>query len=206
MTHTPAPLVGAIKPGMLALAMLASGSSLAEGPNLITNGGFETGDLTGWTTSYFDFSTIGDLAVGEGGFPTDGDWYRTLRSGASPATSSLRQPLAGQAGHTYHYSVDLAYTGDTPSHFSMAWDNQFIVYLIDPQPFALTRFEGTFTLVTDPSEFRISFFTPYDIGTRYNYYSIDRIIIAEVPEAQTWAMLAAGLLTLPLARRRQPAS
>jgi len=38
------------KPSLIAILMLAASSAFA-GPNLVVNGGFETGDLTGWTAA-----------------------------------------------------------------------------------------------------------------------------------------------------------
>src|ERR1700741_44986 len=96
--------------GFAALWMMAAG---AEGAQVLTNGDFETGDLTGWTVS--TLGTFGNLQVVSGTAaslsgnttfgPADGTFY-ALSDQTGQGTYVLRQNFTVAAGAS---SVILAF-------------------------------------------------------------------------------------------------
>ena len=71
--------------------------STGGGPNLIVNGGFETGDFTGWTTTHAASGSF--LAVGH--FPHSGTFGAVFAGTTEDSFDSISQTLATLPGHTY---------------------------------------------------------------------------------------------------------
>jgi len=89
---------------------------------LVLNGGFETGDFTGWVLSGGE---IGDNAVDDGSFsgilPYSGSYLAVL--GSSGSLSFLSQTLATTAGAPYTLALWLnSPDGETPNEFLVSWN------------------------------------------------------------------------------------
>ena len=115
--------------GVVALTVvLVSASAFAQ--NLVTNGSFETGYWTGWTTGGNFADTEVVSSPFDGYEPEDGNYFALLGPVGSPGT--LSQTFSDQAGAQYTFSFYLAATGDHPSFFSAMWDGTTLLSLTDP--------------------------------------------------------------------------
>ncbi len=117
------------------IAVIACCSFLGQGTlvaqsNLVINGGFETGDFTGWTTASGCSAIV--ASYGEplscfGGFinqvPAHSGTWATIFAQTAPGTIS--QTIATKPGATYDLSFWLIAvdngTGFSPNAFSVSW-------------------------------------------------------------------------------------
>jgi len=186
-------------PGVVALTVvLVSPSAFAQ--NLVTNGSFETGYWTGWTTggNFADTEVVSSPFYGYES--EDGSYFALLGPVGSPGT--LSQTFSDQAGAQYTFSFYLAGRGDHPSFFSAMWDGTTLLSLTDPdhqwQQYSFTEI-GT-------GHDSISFSFQDDPG----YMALDNIVVSSngsgtgtTPEPSSFILLGSGVLALGgLARRK----
>jgi len=105
----------------LFIALFVAVSVVFAGPNLLTNGSFETGDFTGWTTG----GNFEDTEVVSGAFydytgAQDGTYYAVLGPVGSDGT--LSQTITTTLGTSYTLNFWLNAVGDSPSDFGASWD------------------------------------------------------------------------------------
>ncbi len=116
--------------GKLLLAPLACGLLMAahpaqaQSPNLVTNGGFETGDFTGWTLSgNQDGNTFVARSVNDFGnilLPHSGNYAAFL--GAVGSDNFLtQQSIPTIVGDGYVFTYYLASDGQTPNDFTASF-------------------------------------------------------------------------------------
>jgi PEP-CTERM motif len=184
-------------PGVVALTVvLVSAPAFAQ--NLVTNGSFETGYWTGWTTggNFADTEVVSSPFYGYES--EDGSYFALLGPVGSPGT--LSQTFSDQAGAQYTFSFYLAGRGDHPSFFSAMWDGTTLLSLTDPdhqwQQYSFTEI-GT-------GHDSISFSFQDDPG----YMALDNIVVSSsgsgtTPEPSSFTLLGSGVLALGgIARRK----
>lgn len=167
-----------------ALALMASASALsATAAELISNGGFETGNLTGWSiTGSTLFTGVDTLSPHSGSF--------AYFDGTQGSNTVISQTVGTVAGQSYDYSFWLRNegSGGATSLFSATLGGQLLTSLSNAAGFGYTHFSGT--VVAAASNQTLSFTFRNDPS----FWDFDDASLtgAVIPEPATWAMLVIG--------------
>jgi len=196
-----------------AVAALAATSPVAAA-NLITNGNFETGTLSGWTLA--DSGSGSWFVIGNGagtaisGFPTPtlaaGGSFVAMTDQSNPGSHNLSQTLTLGAGA---FVLSFAARGVDQSGSGGAADQQYIV-TVDGTTVAGAILNSawsdfSFNLNLAAGSHTIAF----QENDRRGYYTggLDNVsLTAAVPEAATWAMMVVGFGLVGVAARRRSAT
>jgi len=173
---------------------------LETGPNLVTNGGFETGDLNGWTRSgNLDTVFTGVDCFGGclGNFAFD--------SGAQTTLAFINQTISTTPGRSYniHFFLqsDGAFSPGFPNEVEVDFGATAVYHVLNigAQPFT--------EIIIDPVA--TSTATNLRLGLRSDsgFLQLDNISVRQVaqqiPEAKAFTLVVAGLAMLGLSRRRK---
>ena len=182
--------------GVLAAALSAS---MAAHANLITNGGFETGDFSGWTTSIDPvWDGVDTLA------PQAGTYAAFF--GNPDGTSTISQTLATVAGTTYSVEFWLMAEADpfgaaAPNSFLFQWNGWAVgPTLVNTGPFGYTEFQYFITASSPSTTLAFSF---SNTPAFWDFDSVD--VTAVVPEPTSLALVLGALGGLMAVKRRRAA-
>ncbi len=184
--------------GLSAAAIVLAAMTAFAAPaqaNLVTNGGFETGDFSSWTqTGEPVFDSV--LCPGPDASVYAGNCSAFFGSPFAP--SGIEQTLdVGSAGMVWNLSFAFRADGGAPSSFSVVFGGQTLLSLTDPADGDYMRYE--FSGVTTAEDMTLSF----DFSNAVGYLFLDDVAVTAVPEPATTALLGAGLAGLLLWRRRK---
>jgi len=183
------------------MAVLLVGAPMAfAGPNLLTNGSFETADFTGWTTG----GNFIDTFVVSGPFShyssaEDGQFYAVLGPVGSDGT--LSQTFATTVGAHYTFSFWFASVGDNPSDFTASWDSTAVLGPLTNPNTGVTWTEFSFTEIGTGSD-SITFSFRDDPA----YMALDNVSVSgasTTPEPGSLMLLGSGLLGVAGVVRRK---
>lgn len=107
--------------GAAVLSVMLAGHASAG--NLVVNGGFETGDFSGWTVVANGAAEVepdGYVYNGMTYYSHSGNYFAAL--GSDILSGSVSQTLSTIAGQSYTLSFWLASDGLTPNLFKVLWD------------------------------------------------------------------------------------
>lgn len=166
----------------------------------IVNGGFETGDFTGWTQSGNTISS-GVKGEFEGVMPAEGNFQAFFGPRNSPGF--LSQGVATSVGELYNLSFSLANLGGTPSTFEVFANGVLLDSLINPNAFGYTSFSYD-VIATSPS-------TTITFGFQHDphFFLLDDVSfnqgdVTGVPEPTTMGIFGIGaIVSLGTALRRR---
>jgi len=181
--------------GLVAAALLACGAAHAD---LVSNGGFESGDFTDW-------SATTDAAYDgvDGNAPHEGSYAAFF--GNPFSVSTLTQSVATVAGATYKISFWLQLEADVTgasglNSFEADFGSTVGSSFVDAAAFGYTLIEFLATATSSSTDLTFRF------NSTPGFWDIDSIQVA-LPEPGSLALLAAaGLSGIAATRRRKSAS
>jgi hypothetical protein len=180
--------------GMVAVG-LALGCVWPAHADLVVNGGFETGDFTGWV-GLGNFSDVSVICPGPPFVPLAPEGNCEGQFGPVGSDGTLAQGLNTVAGQTYEISFDFFSDGQTPSDFSVTFGSDLLFSITDPPANGYQTF-AFFDTAASPNT-TLAFNFRDDPGFLY----LDAVAVG-APEPATIALLGIGLGGVFVARRRR---
>ena len=179
-------------------AVVFSLCAVASAADLVTNGGFETGNFSGWTNG----GNTGFTGVESQGFSAgaaSGTYFAFFGPVGSQGT--LSQSLATVAGQTYTLSFDLADSRVAANEtFAVSYNGVTLDSFAGGNPSApgYDHYQFTFTGVDAGT-------LQFDFRNDPDYYLLDNVSVttSAVPEPASNLLMLAGLGALGLAAARR---
>jgi hypothetical protein len=178
----------------VAVIGILSGATVQARGGLVVNGGFESGDTTGWTINYA-FASGYPEAYGPA---HSGDYALELNAYIEGDYDEIYQDIATTVGATYTMSFWLKNAQTQPEYndFQALWDETTLLDTLKNSPaFDYAQYSFTVTATSATSRIR---FRSYNFAGSYYLDDVDVSIQATpVPEPSTFASAsAAGLIGL----------
>jgi hypothetical protein len=170
--------------------ILLAVSSAANAGEYLTNGGFETGDLTGWTLASGGGFSSGVNSSATGFYqPQAGAYYYQA---GNLTFNTLSQTFSDVLGQTLLVSGWVSGNGAGPSEVQFVFDGTTYKDVLNPNaPYTQYTFNVT---ATGSDTFGVNFFdSPSWLAL--DSFSVTSVASA-VPEPSTWAMLLLGFAGL----------
>jgi len=177
------------------VSLLGLGITQSARANLITNGGFETGDFSGWTVSGINNDVIGSDRFTS---PHSGNFQAIFGF----ADNSISQNVTTTPGNSYVINFWLAANvreGGSPS-VSVNWGGSNILSDSLTSPFGYTEYTFTVNALSPATQLQFQFSSIFG-----NVFYLDDISVttAAVPDAgSTVSLLGLALFGMVVVRRK----
>ncbi len=173
----------------------------AFGQNLITNGGFETGDFTGWTqfgdTSFTGVCADADPTTSCSGYtPYDGDWMASF--GPISAQGGITQTITTTPGASYLISFYLSNGQRGPDSLDVTFNGVTLVSGTNVGYLHWQLFQFTQVATSNTAALSFAFYQVPD------YYDLDDVSVqlVDTPEPASLSLLASAFVAGMALKRR----
>ena len=169
----------------------------AAAQELVTNGGFETGDFSGFTQTG---STIFASVSSDPAFVASGAYGAEF--GPFGSTAGISQTLSTNAGQSYLISFDLRnFSGTAPNFYDVLFGGVSLFSATNSAAFGYTNFSTTATALGVSTDLAFNF--RHDPSL----FALDNVSVTAVngavPEPATWAMMLIGFGAMGVSMRRR---
>ncbi len=180
---------------VLAGATLAFATPAAA-QQLVTNGGFETGSLTGFTQT----GNTGFTGVSSGsGIPASGTYAAFF--GPIGSNGGITQALATTSGQSYLISFDLQNLNGGSNFYDVLFGGVSLFSASNSGAFGYTNFSTTATATG------ASTLLAFNFRNDPSFFTLDNVSVTAVngavPEPATWAMMLIGFGAIGASMRRR---
>jgi hypothetical protein len=186
-------------------ALLAVAGIQAHAQNIVQNGGFETGDLTDWTSNHNgNFPWEVDAAASGHGVPFDGTFFASTAcfgadciTGSPSEQASLSQDLATTIGDSYTLDFWFGTAGNgNPMELQALFGGAVVEDLVNVGPLAYTEFTISGLIATSTTT-TLEFLGRQDpLWNELDDVSVTDETLASAPEPASWLLGFGGMLVL----------
>lgn len=181
----------------IGVSLLAAGMATSANANLVVNGGFETGNFSGWTTQAAAFGSNYGVINGQSHSGTFSARFQANQG----QQDAIWQTLNTVQGTNYKINFWLYNAGVGDDNLQVLWEGSNILNQapIEAPLESWTEYTLNAVATTNGSEFK---FRLYD-GNAWALLDDVNVTASPVPEPATMAVLGGGLLLLIRRRRAQ---
>ncbi|MGB7758481.1 MAG: carbohydrate binding domain-containing protein [Bryobacteraceae bacterium] len=178
--------------GVAVVLFLVCGAARAD---LITNGGFETGDFTGWTVTGANLLNVN---YGISNIVPEDGVYCAWFSGSATGLTYLSQTIATVPGQLYDASVWISYTmkSATTNELQFWWGGIEELDGSAPSSMPWTSLSNQFTATSTSTTITFGFESQPS-----GWFAVDDLEVDPVPEPQAMILCGLGLGFVGLLRR-----